>query len=145
MKIPTKNNGVSNGWIIPVWNALTSDYRPSQVYVTAVLPGARKGPHLHRKRHGMFCCISGNADIITRVTKELTDKTCTNPGHEYIYKRHADLGFDHRLVSVPPGMVAEIIEKSGSSNPTLLINMPTPGWAENDQDEHEVLDWEPNV
>lgn len=132
MKIPTKNNGVANGWVIPVWNALTSDYRPSQVYVTAVLPGARKGPHLHLKRHGMFCCISGNADIITR-------------DEAGVYKRHSDLGFNHRLVSIPPGMVAEIIGKGGTWEPALLINMPTPGWAENDQDEWPVEDWNPNV
>lgn len=143
--------GQTNGHIITVWNANESTYRPDQVYVTAVLPGARKGPHLHKRRHGMFCCVSGNADIITR-------------DEAGVYVRHCDIGFDHRLVSVPPGMVAEIIWKyrpdSGikqvagpalpESNmhldePALLINMPTPGWAENDQDEHEVTDWQPNV
>ncbi len=131
MKIPTHTNGVPNGWVIPVWNSRESTYRPDQVYVTAVLPGKSKGPHLHRVRHGMFCCVHGNADIITRT--------------DGIYTRHCDIGTDHRLVSVPSGTAAEIIGKGPGWEPALLINMPTPSWLKDDLDEWPVENWEPNV
>lgn len=133
MKIPTKDhNGNQNGWLIPVWNSLGSDYKPAQVYVTAVLPGMRKGPHLHRRRTGCFCCISGNCDIVCR-------------NEDGVYFRYKDMGLDHLRVNVRPGVAVEIICTSTGWDPAILINMPTPAWSADDPDEHEVTDWNPNV
>ncbi len=132
MKIPTHTNGVPNGWLVEVWSARTSTYRPDQVYVTAVLPGKTKGPHLHMKRTGFFCCVAGNCDIIIRT-----------PLGAYV--RRSDIGATHEIVTVPPGCAAQIIGKGPGWEPALLINMPTPAWDPADTDEHEVLDWRPDV
>lgn len=131
MKIPTKDRaGNQNGWLIPVWNSLGSDYKPAQVYVTAVLPGMRKGPHLHKKRAGRFCCISGNCDIVMQ-------------SDDGLYHRIKDMGLTHQAVHACAGTPLEII--CTSTEPAILINMPMPAWSTDDPDEWPVENWEPNV
>lgn len=53
--------GKPNGRIIRVWEdgEAVLGYGPKQVYITTLLPGAVKGPHLHRKRDSLFCCVAG--------------------------------------------------------------------------------------
>jgi uncharacterized RmlC-like cupin family protein len=57
--------GRPNGRIIRVWEEgeVVLGYGPKQVYITTLLPGATKGPHLHRKRDSLFCCIKGRVWI----------------------------------------------------------------------------------
>lgn len=70
-KIPTKGaDGSENGYVVPIWNANEQpSLRPDQVYLTVVAPHLSKGPHLHKKRRGRFCCIKGNVRIVTRHKK----------------------------------------------------------------------------
>lgn len=122
-------DGEYNGWLLPIWNATESDYRPDQLYLTVVNPGCVKGPHLHLKRAGRFVCVKGNVKIVTRTldayTEHFTGDEVTN-------------GF--QVVSVPPGVAAAIYNVGDV--PAYVLNMPTPAWTPEDQDDNPVIDWE---
>lgn len=125
--IETKDaSGKPNGWLVPLWNALESEYRPQQIYLTAVLPGCVKGPHLHKVREGRFCCVSGNCDVTVRA-----------PNGQYI--EHRNLGLDQRVVIVPAGHAAQI--KCRGDVEARVLNMPSPAWSKEDPDEWPVEDW----
>lgn len=126
-RIETKDaQGKPNGFVLPIWNALESEYRPEQVYLTSVLPGTSKGPHLHKKREGRFCCVSGNCDVIVR-----------SPNGVYI--EHLNLGTDNRIIRVPPGYAAQIVCRGDVE--ARVLNMPNPAWSKEDPDEWPVENW----
>jgi quercetin dioxygenase-like cupin family protein len=129
MRIETKDEaGKPNGYVITIWNEREDDIvPPAQVYVTAIAPGCRKGPHLHMKRRGLFTCIKGNVKIITR-----------NPEGTYRV-HHSGETHNYRRVEVPPGTVAALYNEG--TEDALVINMPTPAWAKDDQDEWPVKGW----
>jgi dTDP-4-dehydrorhamnose 3,5-epimerase-like enzyme len=129
-KIPTRDeDGNPNGFVVPIWNVLENDYRPAQVYLTAVAPGSVKGPHLHKVRTGRFVCVSGNVRIVTRVGDNYRE-----------YWTGEDCGY--ALVTVPTGVPAAIYNRS-SDKTALVLNMPTPAWSPDNQDEWPVHDWCP--
>ena len=130
MKIITKDaDGEENGWMLPIWNCRESDYRPDQVYVTAVNPHCSKGPHLHKVRTGFFSCIQGNVTIITR-----KDGT---------YEKHwLGLHNAHKPLKVEPGTACQIVNRE--NDPAVLLNMPSPSWAADEPDEWPVENWNPD-
>ncbi len=120
--------GRPNGFVVPIWNALESNYRPDQVYLTAVLPGCIKGPHLHHKRSGMFCCLKGNVAIVIRT--QAGEYAEARSGEKYGYEK----------ISVPPGIPAAIYNIGPET--ALVLNMPTPAWTREDPDEWPVEGWD---
>jgi dTDP-4-dehydrorhamnose 3,5-epimerase-like enzyme len=120
--------GEANGWLVPIVN-VHDDFPdaaqwPKQVYLTVVAPGKVKGPHLHLKRWGLFTCIAGNVKIVTRAADGTYEETFSGVDH----------GF--RTVHVPAGVPAAL-QNSGESE-AYVLNMPSPSWHVDDQDEHEV-------
>jgi dTDP-4-dehydrorhamnose 3,5-epimerase len=135
MRIETKGaNGEPNGYLLTLWNTYEQDWRPEQVYLTAIAKGASKGPHLHKKRIGRFVCIKGAVAIITRTHK--------HPETNGVY-HHTLIGpaYSTDVVEVPVGMPAEL--RNIGEGEALLINMPTPAWRPDDQDEWDVEEWNP--
>jgi dTDP-4-dehydrorhamnose 3,5-epimerase-like enzyme len=128
-RIPTKDGtGEPNGWLQAVWSAadpLPDGYRPDQVYVTAIAPGATKGPHLHKCRTGLFTCIAGSAFLRAR----LSDGVYTS------------VSLDGQLVRVEPGIAAQLVNDTDSE--AIIINMPSPSWQEHAPDEWPVEGWKP--
>lgn len=88
-----------------------------------VSPGGIKGPHLHLKRWGLFTYIKGNVKIIVK----------TSTGYEEIFS-----GPDHGFatVQVPAGTPAAL-QNTGDEN-AYVLNLPSPAWRSDDQDEHTV-------
>jgi dTDP-4-dehydrorhamnose 3,5-epimerase-like enzyme len=125
-------NGNPNGYIVTLWNVHEQEWKPDQVYLTVVNPGCAKGPHLHGKRCGRFICIKGNVDLIKQYKEN--DQT------HYIYDRTGE-DYDYRLIEVPAGVAAEL--RNTGNEPALVINMPTPAWRPEDQDELPIDDWDP--
>lgn len=128
MKIETKDStGNPNGFVLPIWSLLEAAHlRPDQIYLTSVLPGKRKGPHLHMERRGLFVCIRGNVRIVQRIAgKYLTEFS----------------GEDHKFarIFVPPGVPAAIYNDGASE--ALVLNMPKPAWSPDQPDEHPVEGW----
>lgn len=134
MIITTKDkNGKVNGWVQTIWRADHSrirgrEYRPDQIYLTVVLPGTSKGPHLHKKRTGLYVCVAGVAEIVVR-----------NNGQ---YFNYAVSNANVDPVCVLPGNPCEI--RCVGNEPAYLLNMPSPAWSADDPDEWPVEDWSPD-
>ena len=127
-KITTKDAaGSVNGFLVPIVNVHDPTPEaaqwPKQVYLTVVQPGKVKGPHLHHERWGLFTCIVGNARIVLR----------TGTGYEEYLT-----GVDHkfRTIQVPAGTPAAL-QNIGDVD-AYILNMPSPAWHVDDQDEHAV-------
>lgn len=127
-KIITKNEeGQSNGWLVPIFNVhetfVNEAQYPRQVYLTVITAREVKGPHLHLKRWGMFTCIRGNAKVVVR-TEEGYEEYLTGEDHEFA------------TVQVPAGVPAAL--QNIGDEEAYMINMPSPAWHIDDQDEHPV-------
>ncbi|WP_268544162.1 WxcM-like domain-containing protein [Candidatus Nitrosotenuis cloacae] len=57
-----------NGSLTVVWRDWDDIIKnhPKMVYVTSVLPGQIKGPHLHTKRSSYFSCVHGKVVFVIR-------------------------------------------------------------------------------
>lgn len=55
------HDGNVNGWLLELYK----DGRKTIAYLTAALPGAFKGYHLHRVRAARYVCVRGRMKIIT--------------------------------------------------------------------------------
>lgn len=138
MKIETKDlQGAPNGYVVPIWSALENpELRPEQVYVTAVAPRTRKGPHLHKVRRGCFVCIRGDVRIVFRFA--VPGPRGTQP--EEVYR--AEMSGEHhqyRRVVVPPGMPCAIYNDGDEE--ALVLNLPSPAWSAAAPDENKVEGW----
>lgn len=129
MKIETRDTeGRPNGWILPCWSALEHpEWRPEQVYVTAIAPHARKGPHLHQVRRGMFVCLTGNVLIrwINHLGSYRQTPLAPDAGGPFIVKA---------------GMSCALYNRG--SREALVLNMPSPAWSKEDPDDWPVENWE---
>ena len=126
-RIDTKDAaGNFNGWLVPIWRA-DSGEAVSQVYLTVVLPGCTKGPHLHLKRTGRFTCIGGRAQVLMR----------NGHGYEGAILSEANPA----ALIIPPGTAAEI--RCLGERPAYMLNMPDPAWTADEPDEWPVEDWDP--
>lgn len=127
-QIPTKDSdGKPNGFVIPIYNNLdghvAAAQQPHQVYLTVVAPGTYKGPHLHMKRWGLFCCIRGKGKVVVR-TETGYEEYLTGEGHQFT------------TIQVPAGTPAAL--QNVGEEDAYFINMPSPAWHVDDQDEHPV-------
>lgn len=127
-KIVTKNvQGQANGFLIPIINVhenfLNSEQWPKQVYCTVAAPGTIKGPHLHKKRTGFFTCIKGNIKIVIRIADQYIEKFS---GEDY----------DFASVQVPAGIPSALVN-IGTCD-AYILNMPSPAWHIDDQDDWDV-------
>ncbi len=132
MKIETKDTaGRVNGWVLPLWSALEHpELRPDQVYVTAIAPHSRKGPHLHMKRRGVFYLVGGIVRARYRLPKP----------NQSIYDDWK-MRVDARVpVIIEPGIPCALYNYGATE--ALVINMPSPAWSADDPDEWPVEDWE---
>ena len=127
-KIVTKDIwGCVNGFLVPIFNVhdrrIHPDQYPQQVYLTVVAPGRAKGPHLHLKRWGLFTCIKGNVRIVVK-TPEGDEEYFSGERHEFA------------TIQVPAGTPALLVNVGDED--AYVLNMPSPAWRPDDQDEHPV-------
>lgn len=124
----TKNRfGKSNGFLIPIFNIhdgfIAPANCPKQVYLTVCDIGEIKGPHLHMKRWGFFTCLQGDIKIIAK----------TEAGYDEFYSgEHHDFA----TIEVPAG-IPSALQNIGDV-PAYILNMPSPSWHVDDQDDHGV-------
>lgn len=128
-RIATKDpRGNPNGFVVPLWHV---DHGPriDQAYLTTVLPGAQKGPHCHMKRRGHYVCIRGAVLIVTRDPE----------GNYRSFEMSAETQEHNRGLDIPPGTVSALYNLGDEE--AWLLNMPSPPWRSDDQDEWPVNDW----
>lgn len=124
-KIQTKgSDGKVNGWLLPIWNTLDGP-RVDQVYLTVINQGAMKGPHLHYKRRGLFKVISGSVLLVIR--------------NQYGVYLSTEVNVDMDPIPVSPGVPAALYNLGVGD--AYVLNMPSPTWRPDDQDEWPVEGW----
>jgi hypothetical protein len=118
-------DGEVNGYLIPIFNINDHFFdpgsEPEQVYITALTPHSKKGPHLHFKRTGFFTCIKGNVRIIVKINSEYVEYY-TGENYKYL------------SIEIPTGIPA-VIQNIGDDE-ALILNMPNPAWTPDMNDEH---------
>jgi dTDP-4-dehydrorhamnose 3,5-epimerase len=124
----TKNRfGKPNGYLIPIVNIhdgfIPQENFPKQIYLTVCDIGEVKGPHLHMKRCGLFTCIQGDVRVIAK----------TKSGYEEYYSGE---NFEFATIEVPAG-IPSAVQNIGEV-PAYILNMPSPAWHVDDQDDHPV-------
>jgi len=119
-------DGTPNGVLVPIWH-IDSGRPVQQVYVTTILPGMSKGPHLHHKRAGAFTVLVGRVLIVTR--------------ENGVYKQHV-CGQGFKTIHVPEGVPACLYNIG--SEPAMVLNCPSAPWRDN-SDEWPVDGWEYEV
>jgi dTDP-4-dehydrorhamnose 3,5-epimerase len=127
-KIVTKNvAGVENGFLVPIMNIndnfVNQEQWPKQVYLTVAKQGEIKGPHLHHRRWGLFTCIKGNIKIVVRIDDVY---------HEYF----SGQDYNFATVQVPASVPAALVNIGEGD--AYILNMPSPAWHPDDQDEWDV-------
>ncbi|MEO6613354.1 MAG: hypothetical protein ABIT05_16970 [Chitinophagaceae bacterium] len=127
-KFLTKDDdGGVNGFLVPLYNIHDKFFKegkePQQVYLTSILPGTVKGPHLHFVRTGFFTCIKGNVRVVLK----------TEDGYQSFFS-----GQDHefRSIEVPTGVPAAI--QCLGDEEAYMLNMPNPAWTPEMNDEHSA-------
>ena len=125
-KFITKNeNGDANGFLVPLYNIheefFTPGKDPQQVYLTSILPGKVKGPHLHFIRTGFFTCIKGNVRVILK----------RDGFYETFYSGE---DHDYTSIEVPVGIPAAV--QCLGDEEAHMLNMPNPAWTPEMNDEH---------
>ena len=125
-KFVTKDeHGGTNGFLVPLYNIhdkfFAAGKEPQQVYMTTILPGTVKGPHLHFIRTGFFTCIKGNVRVVLK----------TGNGYEVFFS-----GEEHDFLSIeiPTGTPAAV--QCLGEVEAYVLNMPNPAWTPEMNDEH---------
>jgi dTDP-4-dehydrorhamnose 3,5-epimerase len=127
-KFLTKNDaGEVNGFLVPIYNIndgfFAEGKEPQQVYMTTILPGKIKGPHLHFIRTGFFTCVKGNVRVVLK----------TDDGYQEFFSGE---DYDYRSIEVPTGVPAAV--QCVGNEEAYLLNMPNPAWTPDMNDEHST-------
>jgi len=125
-KFTTKDeHGEVNGFLVPLFNIhdkfFASGKEPQQVYMTTILPGTIKGPHLHFIRTGFFTCIKGNVRVVLK----------TDAGYKVFFSGE---DYEYTSIEVPTGVPAAV--QCLGDEEAYLLNMPNPAWTPDMNDEH---------
>jgi dTDP-4-dehydrorhamnose 3,5-epimerase-like enzyme len=130
MIIETKDSkGNVNGSLIPLWH-VDSGIKVDQVYLTVISPRMSKGPHLHKRRRGLFVCIAGSVDVVMRDG----DQSFGARTYSTVTLTPGDAPLE-----IPAGTAAAIYNTGGTE--ALVLNMPSPPWRADEPDDYEVTDW----
>ena len=119
-KVITKDaNGKENGFLIELFKS----GEKTLVYLSAALPGAFKGYHLHRVREARYICLKGKACVITYEFKN----------NQWIRSEHIlDASKPTRLF-VPKNVATGL--KNVSNEESWLVNQPNPPYDPSLKDE----------
>ena len=123
-KVTTRDHGGDeNGFLIELFK----DGDKTEVYLTAAIPGAFKGYHLHRVRAARYMCVKGKMRII------LYSQSRDGGALKWVREEHIlDAGEPKRLFI--PKDVATGLENIGDQE-AWLINYPDPPYDPDLKDE----------
>jgi len=118
-----------NGWLIEMFKDKKTD-KKTEVYLSAALPGAFKGYHLHRVRAARYVCLKGKMKIITY---EVDKTKSTSKKVKWVRSEHIlDASNPTRLFI--PKNIATGLENIGKED-GWLVNYPDPAYDPSLKDE----------
>lgn len=117
-KVPTKDlSGKENGFLIEVFKS--EDGSKTEVYLSAAIPGAFKGYHLHRVRAARYVCLKGTMKVILYVNGKREEHILSTGNLTRLF--------------IPPN-VPTALENVGEEE-AWLVNYPDPAYDPNLKDE----------
>lgn len=122
-----------NGSLTVVWRDWDSiiENHPKMVYVTSVLPGEIKGPHIHTRRSSYFTCIHGK---VVFVIKGIDDKY-----HEIIASADEPV-----LINVPKNIASAHVNLAKETS--RILTLANIAWRPNDDEMKDIefsdYDWQ---
>ena len=125
-----KNQNV-NGSLKLIWRNWDKIIpNPKMIYITSVVPGGQKGPHLHKKRTSYFVCIKGKVVFIIK------DKS-----GKYLEIESSEE--DPTLIQVPKNISSAHVNLS--KDESSVLTLADIAWQPNDNEMDNVLfedyDW----
>ena len=110
------------------WDELIPN--PKMVYITSVVAGGQKGPHLHKKRTSCFVCIKGK---VVFIIKDRSGKYLEIESSEE----------NPTLIQVPKNIASAHVNLS--KNESSVLTLADIAWKPNDNEMDNVLfedyDW----
>lgn len=120
------SNKKENGFLIELFKDKETGLK-TEVYLSAALPGAFKGYHLHRVRAARYVCLKGKIKIITY------ERENDNPRSKWVKTENIlDAANPQRLFI--PKDTATGLENIGTED-AWLVNYPDPAYDPNLKDE----------
>lgn len=124
IKTKNKKSGDENGIFMPIWRNWDSKYNiePQMVYHMTIMPGEKKGPHLHKQRTGYITCLSGKVALILKTDNKYEKIICDSE--------------NPITVEVLPGVGLLAINIGFET--ASLINICSPAWHPDNQDSYSA-------
>jgi len=119
------------GWLMEILRADEADLfsKFGQVYVSATYPGVVKAWHYHKHQVDHFACVSGMVKLVLIDTRE--DSPTNGAVNEFFLGTHNPM-----LVQVPNLVYHGW--KCISTEPSLVVNVPTEPYRYTDPDEYRL-------
>lgn len=121
-----------NGSLAVIWRDWDNVIKnpPKMVYVTSVLPGEIKGPHLHTKRSSYFTCVHGKVVFVIRDS--------SGKYHEVIADANEPL-----LIHIPKNIISAHMNLAKETS--RILTLADIAWRPNDNEMKDVnfddYDW----
>ena len=123
-KVTTKDHsGQENGFLIELFK----NEDKTEVYLSAAIPGAFKGYHLHRVRSARYVCLKGKMRIILYLPSEKDGRT------QWVREEHLLDANEPKRLFIPKN-VATGLENIGTEE-GWLVNYPDPAYDPSLKDE----------
>ena len=124
-------DGSENGWLMEIastrdnWSKFLDN---AQIYLTTLLPGKKKGFHLHHKKENQFTCIKG------RVVMAIWDG-----------KKIEEVILDAKKpVTIRVPKEQAICFYNPTTQPAYILNLCSPPYDPNDPEQEDLsLPWQP--
>lgn len=125
--------GEENGWLMEIastrdgWSKFLDD---AQVYLTMVLPGKKKGWHLHHKKENQFTCIRGQVILGVKLEKEIEEIKLSDR--------------QSATVRIPRGV--PICFYNHGDKAAYILNLCSPPYDPDDPEQEDLdIPWEPKI
>jgi dTDP-4-dehydrorhamnose 3,5-epimerase len=119
------------GWLMEILRADETEFfsKFGQVYVSATYPGVVKAWHYHKKQVDHFACVAGMVKLVLIDTRE--DSPTRGAVNEFF------LGVHNPMLVQVPNLVYHGW-KCISTEPSLVVNIPTEPYRHADPDEYRI-------
>lgn len=125
--------GAENGWLMEIastrdgWSKFLDD---AQVYLTMVLPGKKKGWHVHHKKESQFTCIKGKVIMGIKSGEQIEEVTLNG----------------NSPVSIRVLREVPVCFYNSGNEAAYILNLCSPPYDPNDLEQEDLdIPWEPKV
>ncbi len=134
----TMDNSV-NGSLTVIWRDWDSKFpiTPKMIYTTSVIPGEKKGPHLHKKRDSFFVCTQGKIVFVIKDESGIYQEVISSEDEPVMVHIPKNVASGHMNLSNQTSTILTIANLAWRPNDDEMINV--------DFDDYDWKKWKNNV